>query len=453
VRRGRSAITADYLVVGTGAVGMAFVDEILTGADATVAMVDRREAPGGHWNDAYPFVRLHQPSAYYGVGSRTLGGGHIDTDGPNRGLYERASGEEVRAYFSGLMNERFLPSGRVQVFAGCEHLGEGRLRALSTGEDVQVTARWIVDASWFNTSIPKTHARRFAVEEGVRVIPPNDLPAAGPPAGRHVILGGGKTAMDVVVHLLEQGVPEDRIRWVIPNPMWAINRAFVQPARIHEYQALQMEAAAEAKTADDLFDRLERAGVMLRVHAGVRPTSYRGATVAPGEIDMLGRTTDVVRLGRVVRIRRDGIELEHGTVEGSDQDLFIDCTASAIGSRPPVPVFEGARMTLQMIRPGLICLSAAVIGKVATMGLTEEEANGLCRPVTVDRTVAGFPASLLQGLEAAERWARDRTLRSWMTSHRLTGAGLPGAAPDVVRTMRERSEAAREGAMQNLRRL
>ncbi len=26
--------------------------------------------PGGHWTRAYPFVRLHQPSAYYGVNSR-----------------------------------------------------------------------------------------------------------------------------------------------------------------------------------------------------------------------------------------------------------------------------------------------------------------------------------------------------------------------------------------------
>ena len=27
--------------------------------------------PGGHWNDAYPFVRLHQPAAFYGVNSRS----------------------------------------------------------------------------------------------------------------------------------------------------------------------------------------------------------------------------------------------------------------------------------------------------------------------------------------------------------------------------------------------
>ena len=32
----------------------------------------RRAKPGGHWMDAYEFVRLHQPAAYYGVNSRPL---------------------------------------------------------------------------------------------------------------------------------------------------------------------------------------------------------------------------------------------------------------------------------------------------------------------------------------------------------------------------------------------
>ncbi|MBX9608337.1 MAG: NAD(P)-binding protein [Gammaproteobacteria bacterium] len=66
-------IDTDYLVVGAGAAGMAFTDALLSHCDADVVMVDRRHAPGGHWHDAYPFVRLHQPSATYGVDSRPLG--------------------------------------------------------------------------------------------------------------------------------------------------------------------------------------------------------------------------------------------------------------------------------------------------------------------------------------------------------------------------------------------
>ena len=68
----------DYLVVGAGASGLAFVDTLVAETDAEVAVIDRGDAPGGHWLHAYPFVRLHTPSAYYGVNSLMLGEDRID---------------------------------------------------------------------------------------------------------------------------------------------------------------------------------------------------------------------------------------------------------------------------------------------------------------------------------------------------------------------------------------
>ena len=41
----------DYLVVGCGATALAFVDALFHETDATFTIVDRRHAPGGHWND------------------------------------------------------------------------------------------------------------------------------------------------------------------------------------------------------------------------------------------------------------------------------------------------------------------------------------------------------------------------------------------------------------------
>ena len=77
-------LEADYLVVGAGASGMAFADSLITSSDAEVVIVDRRHGPGGHWNDTYPFIRLHQPSAYYGVNSMPLGADTIDASGRQR---------------------------------------------------------------------------------------------------------------------------------------------------------------------------------------------------------------------------------------------------------------------------------------------------------------------------------------------------------------------------------
>jgi cation diffusion facilitator CzcD-associated flavoprotein CzcO len=106
-------ITADYLVVGAGAMGMAFVDTLLSDTQATIVMVDRYARPGGHWTIAYPFVRLHQPSAFYGVNSRPLGEDKVDQVGWNKGLAELATVDEVCGYFSIVMHQTFLPSGRV----------------------------------------------------------------------------------------------------------------------------------------------------------------------------------------------------------------------------------------------------------------------------------------------------------------------------------------------------
>ncbi|MGK0425784.1 MAG: cation diffusion facilitator CzcD-associated flavoprotein CzcO, partial [Ilumatobacter sp.] len=78
-------LTTDYLIVGSGAVGMAFADVIISETDQNVIIVDRFAKPGGHWNSAYPFVTLHQPSQFYGVSSRELSKGRIDEIGLNRG--------------------------------------------------------------------------------------------------------------------------------------------------------------------------------------------------------------------------------------------------------------------------------------------------------------------------------------------------------------------------------
>jgi len=94
------AMDTDYLVVGAGASGLAFADTLLAEANVAVTLVDRREAPGGHWQQVYPFVRLHTPSAFYGVNSLALRDDRIDQTGENAGFYERATGQEVRDYFA-----------------------------------------------------------------------------------------------------------------------------------------------------------------------------------------------------------------------------------------------------------------------------------------------------------------------------------------------------------------
>ena len=140
---------------------MAFTDSLIAESDAQVIMVDRRHAPGGHWNDGYPFVRLHQPSAYYGVNSLPLGSDTIDRHGLNEGLYERASGAEICGYYDRVMQQRLLPSGRVRYFPMCDYVGEHRFVSRVSGERFEVKVRKrLVDATYLAAVRARELARR-----------------------------------------------------------------------------------------------------------------------------------------------------------------------------------------------------------------------------------------------------------------------------------------------------
>ena len=117
----------DYLIKGAGAMGMAFADVIFNESDCKFAIVDDRPSPGGHWNDSYPFVRLHQPSSFYGVNSTKLGQDKIDLSGNNAGLYELATKQEICSYYEKIMQKDFLPSGRVQYFPNCSVTDGGNI--------------------------------------------------------------------------------------------------------------------------------------------------------------------------------------------------------------------------------------------------------------------------------------------------------------------------------------
>ena len=210
-----ATIETDYLVVGGGAAGMAFADSLIAECEADVVMVERRHRPGGHWNSAYPFVRLHQPSAFYGVNSMVLGSDAIDSEGPNAGLYERATAPAICEYFRRVLEEHLLPSGRVRFLAMTDYVGdmrtEHRVVSRLTGRPANVVIRELVDARFLEPSVPATHAPSFEVDPQVRFIPINNLVnLASFGSGFAIGVGDGKTAMDACVWLLGQGVDPRR---------------------------------------------------------------------------------------------------------------------------------------------------------------------------------------------------------------------------------------------------
>ncbi len=253
--------STDYLIVGAGASGLAFADSLVEETDAEVTLIDRQDAPGGHWLHSYPFLQLHSPSAYYGVNSLPLGQNRIDETGFNAGFYERATGAEVLAYF-GEATSSLEATGRVQVLSNHEHLGNGpgveQVRDLASGEVREIEVREkLVDARYLEASVPATHTRPFEVADEAQVVAVNDLPAAAGDVSLYVVLGGGKTAADACTWLLGNGVEPDRIRWVRPREMWFEDRKYFQPLEqvgsIMAGLAIDTEAAAGADGLEDLF--------------------------------------------------------------------------------------------------------------------------------------------------------------------------------------------------------
>lgn len=170
----------DYLVIGAGATGLAFADTMLQESKAHITIVDQHAQPGGHWNDAYPFVGLHQPSAFYGVNSLELGSGRKDTHGFNAGLYELASGADVSSYFHKVMRQVLLPSGRVQCMPLSRHAGSdghsAQVQSMLSGQETRITVRKkCMDATYFSPNVPATSAPKFAVADGVRLVTPTQL--------------------------------------------------------------------------------------------------------------------------------------------------------------------------------------------------------------------------------------------------------------------------------------
>ena len=426
---GERLIEADYVIVGAGAVAMAFADTLLSETAADMIIVDRRAKPGGHWNDAYPFIRLHSPSAYYGVNSSPLGSGRIDEIGFNQGLQELATGAETCAYFDRVMHQRFLPSGRVTWLPLCDYAQDGVATSRLSGATTTLRARKkIVDATFADTRTPASHPPAYAVAPGVRCITPNALAGLSDAAAGFTIIGAGKTAMDTALFLLEFGVDPDAITWIRPRDAWLQNRTRLQVsdaffAETVGGMAAEMEAARDAASIGDLFLRLEAAGQLLRIDPTVTPTMYRCAICTEAEVEAMRRIRSVVRLGRVTALEPERIVLQGGTAPTSRQHVHIDCSADGIPNKSPVPIFQPGRIVPQYVRRCSPTFSGAFVAHLeATLG-DDAQKNALAAPVPAPHVPNDWLRMQLQGAKNASRWMQAVGLQAWLAASRLDGFG------------------------------
>ena len=460
-------LETDYLVVGAGATGMAFTDALIGESDADVVMVDRRHRPGGHWNDDYPFVRLHQPSALYGVLSRPLGHDRIDESGPNAGFYERATAAELCDYYGRVLDEHLVPSGQVRFLGMHDYLGghdgEHHLRSRLTGATTTVRVRRrLVDATYMESSLPSTHSPPFAVDPdapGRR--PERPRVAVALAVGVHRDRGG----QDLDGHLLLAGRQRRRSRRhpVDPSPRCVDQRPGGDPAAAarrrasREWLAAMNEASAAATDLRDLCPRLEEAGVLRRLDPDVEPTFFRGAILSESERATLSSIGQVVRMGRVRHVGATHIELEQGSIPTDHRHVHVDCTAAGLACAPNRTVFEEDRITLQWIQNGIAPFNAALIGWVEA---NRDDDTGAEPAVPAERVRARGrrpqprPPVGRHPAQQSPAWMAEPDLNEWLGTCRLSPLGnagehLGGPAMDALMRMLQHQNA----AIENLQRL
>jgi len=483
---GDDIASCDYLVIGAGATGMAFVDTLLHHASAddhpTVVLVDQHDRPGGQWNDSYSFVALHQPSRGYGVESEKL----EPTGNPDSATH-RATREEILEYYSTVrqklesrFNFRFV--GRTWFdmdqldanSASDNKSGLYRLKSLQSKDGTTATTssyirvhKKVVDARYLEPDLPVFVKPKFTYNDAViRCIPVNELPKCVTTSRKHyVVIGGGKTGMDAITYLqTEANVEPSSIAWVVPNDAWITARENIGSCMefLHTCTQLAKEessdsgALRQAVLSADFFHRgfleWEKTGRVYRLNKEALPTKFKDATLSKREMDTIQKVTNVIsHHGRVSSIADNGdMHFEDGTIvslpDGHSvaETIFVHCSAGAFNySKHPnksPPVYRHGVLTIQDVygTPGF-CFVGSLFGRLEAMGdmLSDADKNAMCLAPHADPSHVVPPLGpsggdigpiskdhgLVQRVRNLEQWLKVPALKGWLEGHRLFNLG------------------------------
>ncbi|KAJ3494257.1 hypothetical protein NLG97_g4194 [Lecanicillium saksenae] len=372
------------------------------------------------WTDIIP-----PPSAFYGINSKNLGRDKIDGAGLNKGLFELATSQEVVGYYNQLMSQHFLPSGRVSYFSQCEYTGDGKFHSLLTGEKFQIGERArIVDATFMKVSVPAMIPPAYEVAPGVKLIAPNELVKLPRKYANYIVIGAGKTGIDACLWFLGNGVDPSDISWIMPRDSWLLDREAIQPRelfakrRFKDQKSLFLSATSATSVAG-LFKDLESSGQLMRLTDKVWPSMYRCATVSRLELEEIRRIQNVIRMGRVIRVERDEIQLQKGVYKPNPDILYINCTADGLAKLPTVPVFNGRYITLQSVRVCQQVFSASFIAHVDATYDDEKPKNELCCPIPHPYKATDWMTTVIKSLRARKLWNSHPKTAAWLLQARL----------------------------------
>jgi len=211
-----------------------------------------------------------------------------------------------------------------------------------------------------------------------------------------------------------------------------LNRALVQPdpAVAVGLAADTMTAATDASSLDDLFLRLEAAGVMLRVDPAVIPTMAKTPTLGAWELDLLRSVERVVRGGHLRSVARGELAFADREVAIAPDALVVHCAASGLQYPPLVPIWAPDMIRIQTIRVGFPCFCAALAGYVEATRDDDRERNRLCPPNLYGNSPAEWARMQARGTVAAATFGAEPDIAAWANRCALNPARMDPARRD-----------------------
>jgi hypothetical protein len=209
------------------------------------------------------------------------------------------------------------------------------------------------------------------------------------------------------------------------------NRAVVQPdpATFLGMAADIMASAEESTSLEDLFLRLEDAGVMLRIDRTVLPTMAKTPTLAMWELEQLRTIENVVRRGHIRQVDRGRLHFADATVAIADDAVVVHCAADGLKYPPLVPVWRPEAITLQPIRAGFPCFGAAVAGYIEATRAGDGEKNRLCPPSPFPDSMAQWARMNVLGTQATLALSAEPDIKEWSDRVALNPARVPPGHP------------------------
>jgi hypothetical protein len=196
------------------------------------------------------------------------------------------------------------------------------------------------------------------------------------------------------------------------------------------FAADMMAAAADAASLDEMFLRLEDAGVMLRIDTGVFPTMAKTPTVGVWELDLLRTIENVVRRGHVKHVTANEILFDDGVIPLAPRSLVVHCAAPGLQYPPLVPLWGPDAIRPQTIRAGFPCFCAALAGFVEATRDDDRERNRLCPPNTLPDHASNWAQMQVRGTLAMRAYGAEPDIAAWANDCALNPARIDESQRD-----------------------